>query len=337
MDDVTSRYTSGIHWDPKLKKRVRSGTEAVFSEGLVRPVAYRPFVRQYVYGDPAFAQRPAQTGSIFPQSTDRANHAICVTGIGSTKPFSALIVDTMPDLELISKGQCFPRYRFERRRTSSEGPDLFQGLDGERIDNIPEAAVRRFREHYREDGITGDDIFHYVYGVLHSPAYRERFANDLAREIPRVPLAPDFHAFAAAGHEIAALHLGYETCPEHPLTVTSTGPEPLAPHHFRFGAKTMRFANPSRSELILNEFVRLGGIPSAAHDYEVNGRTPLGWFMDRYRVTEDRESGIRNDPNDWFPNPRDILPAIRRIIHVSVETTRIVNSLPDPFEKELHT
>ena len=331
VDEVTSHYSSTIRWDRELKRRLRQAVPTSWSDDHVRQVAQRPFVKQYLYADRVFSQAPGHTGALF--NSKGQNRAICVTGVGSTRPFSALVVDTMPDLELISKGQCFPRYRFERSGAAS-GSALFANISSEQVDNIPAAAVRRFHLHYRDPDITGDDIFHYVYGVLHSPAYRKRFANDLARELPRIPLAPDFRAFSAAGRELATLHLGYETCPEFPLTATSTGPERLTIDHFRLGTRAMRFADEGRTQLILNEFVRLGGIPSAAHDYDVNGRTPLGWFMDRYRVTKDRESGIPNNPNDWFSDPREIVPAIRRIVHVSAETVRIVNSLPDPFPRQ---
>ena len=199
------------------------------------------------------------------------------------------------------------------------------------MDNISAAALAKFRDHCRDDGITADDVFDYVYGVLHAPAYRERFANDLAKELPRVPLASDFHAFATAGRELAALHLGYETCPEHALELVFSGEGEPGPDHFRLGHRAMRFSDPDRRELVVNEFLRLRGIPADAHRYEVNGRTPLAWFLDRYRITEDKSSGIVNDPNDWFDDPRDLIPAIRRIVHLSVETTRIVESLPDPF------
>ncbi len=199
------------------------------------------------------------------------------------------------------------------------------------MDNISAAALAKFRGHCRDDGITADDVFDYVYGVLHAPAYRERFANDLAKELPRVPLASDFHAFATAGRDLAALHLGYETCPEYPLELVFSGEGEPSPKHFRLGRRAMRFSGPDRRELVVNEFLRLRGIPAAAYRYEVNGRTPLGWFLDRYRITEDKSSGIVNDPNGWFADPRDLIPAIRRIVHLSVETTRIVEALPDPL------
>ena len=289
------------------------------------------------------------------------------------------MVDTMPDLEIVSKAQCFPRYRWERRiessasrasvrpsRSRSSSPTAcptstssnsasaspagsiprsrhggaFDDAEAEaglfptklqRVDNVTDAALSRFQAHYRDAAITKDAIFDYVYGVLHAPAYRERFANDLAKALPRIPLAPDFHAFAEAGARLAALHLGYETCAEYPLEVVPAQPGGLQPRHFRIGERAMRFADAERTVLVVNDHVRLAGIPAAAHDYVVNGRTPLGWFIDRYRVTRDRESGIVNDPNGWFDAPEDFLAAIRRIVYVSVETARLVDDLPPPF------
>jgi predicted helicase len=171
----------------------------------------------------------------------------------------------------------------------------------------------------------------YVYGVLHAPAYRERFANDLSKALPRIPTVPEFGAFAEAGRDLAALHLGYETCAEYPLEILATQLGELQSHHFRLAERAMRFADDDRAVLIINDHVRLAGIPPDAHAYVVNGRTPLEWFIDRYRVTRDRESGIVNDPNGWFSKPEELVSAIRRIVYVSVETARTVAGLPTPF------
>ena len=201
----------------------------------------------------------------------------------------------------------------------------------ERVDNITDTALLAFREHYADDEITKDAIFDYVYGVLHAPAYRERFANDLSKVLPRVPMAPDFGAFAEAGRDLAALHLGYETCDEYPLEIVAVQLGGLESRHFCLGERAMRFADDDRTVLIVNDNVRVAGIPPQAHGYIVNGRTPLDWLIDRYRVKRDRDSGIVNDPNGWFAKPEDLIAAIRRIVHVSVETARIVASLPGPF------
>ena len=170
-----------------------------------------------------------------------------------------------------------------------------------------------------------------MYGVLHAPAYRERFANDLAKALPRIPMAAAFGAFAEAGRALATLHLGYETCAEYPLDIVSNQRGELESRHFRLGERAMRFADEDRTVLIVNDRVRLAGIPPEAHEYVVNGRTPIAWFIDRYRVTRDRDSGIVNDPNGWFSAAEDLITAIRRIVHVSVETVRIVAALPEPF------
>ena len=206
----------------------------------------------------------------FLRSTGGDNRAISVPGVGSTKPFSALVVNLMPDLELISKGQCFPRYRY-RQPTDAQGALPGVGQELERIDNVTDTALRAFRVRYNDNSITKDGIFDYVYGVLHAPGYRERFANDLAKELPRLPLAHDFHAFARAGRELAELHLGYETCQEYPLDVTFTQLGEPRPEQFRVGERAMRYSDNDRTVLIVNDHLRLGGIPPGAHQYQVNG------------------------------------------------------------------
>lgn len=279
-----------------------------------------------------FAQHSGQMKQMFPTPEVR-NRVICVPGVGSTNPFSTLIADMMPDLAFVSACQCFPRYRYESHNKKhgellEEQPDLIC------IDNIPDTALRVFRVHYDDNRITKDVIFDYVYGVLHAPAWRERFANDLTKDLPRVPLAPDFCAFAEAGRALAEVHLGYETCQEYPLRAVIKREGEVRPEHCRMEKRAMRFAG-DRTELIVNEHLRLVGIPPKAHEYQVNGRTPLEWLIDRYRVTQDKESGIINDPNKWFDDPRDLIATIRRIVYVSVETVDIVSGLPDPFPEEM--
>ena len=283
IDDAASRYSSNIHWDAKLKGLNRRRIMTKFSLEYIREVSYRPYVKQYLYADETFAQRPGLTRDIFPEA-DTENRAICVTGVGSTKPFSALIVDTMPDLEVISKGQCFPRYRHEQ--VSEKQRELFDDTPALRqIDNITDTALKKFRVHYGTNKISKDGIFDYVYGILHAPGYRKHFANDLSKELPRIPMASDFFAFANAGRALAALHLGYETCEEYPLVIESEQPGEPRPEHYRIGERAMRYADKEeKAVLIVNDHIRVSGIPAEAHRYEINGRTPLDWFIDRYRI-----------------------------------------------------
>ena len=305
---------------------LRRGRATSYSEGRIRPVHYRPFVKQHCYVDYLLALRKYQMDSIFP-SPESSNRTICVPGIGSTKPFSALVVNTMPDLNINTAGaQCFPRYRYAQPANGEAG--LFDtDASRERTDNISDTALSAFRKHYTDDTITKDAIFDYVYGVLHAPDYRDRFGNDLAKDLPRIPKAPDFHAFAAAGQALARLHLEYETCDEYPLETEMKSDDP-PPEHFWIGMRKMRFADKKKTTLIVNDHVRLSGIPAEAHRYVVNGRPPLEWFIDRYYINTDKRSGITNDPNGWFEDPRDLIAAIRRIVHVSVGTVRIVDALP---------
>ena len=328
-DEVARRHSSNITWVSDLKKKLERKKKNEFDETYIRKVVYRPFIPTNCYADDTFAISKYQMDKIFPDSSSE-NRVICVTGIGSTKPFSALITDTMPDRHFNEACQCFPRYRYPRPTGAPDAPDALPGI-GEaphRIDNILDTALCAFCEHYSHNTITKDAIFYYVYGVLHAPSYREEFANDLSKEIPRIPFAPDFHAFAEAGKALAALHLGYETCEQYPLSLVFAHDGEPQPHHFRMTEKAMRFATPAKTTLIINEHVRLTGIPEMAHRYVVNGRTPLEWFIDRYRVKRDKESGIVNDPNGWFEDPRDLVTAIERIVHVSVESTRIIEGLP---------
>ena len=186
----------------------------------------------------------------------------------------------------------------------------------------------RSSEHYRNNTITKDTIFHYVYGVLHAPRYCEEFANNLSKELPRIPFAPDFQAFTEAGRALGELHIGYESCERYPLNLVFAHEGEPYPRHFRLTEKAMRFADNEKTTLRINEHVSLSGIPAEAHRYVVNGRTPLEWYIDRYRIKKDKESGIVNDPNGWFEDPRDLVAAIERIVHVSVGSTRIIEGLP---------
>ena len=152
--------------------------------------------------------------------------------------------------------------------------------------------------------------------------------------LPRIPYAPDFRSFAEAGAALATLHLNYETCERYPDLKIEPRKQDLfweeKPEHFRLSTRTMRFADrEEKTTLIINEHVQLSGIPPEAYGYVVNGRTPLEWFMNRYKITPpEKNNGICNDPNGWFENPRDLITAIERIIHISVQSTKIIENLP---------
>ena len=329
VDEVVRLYSTNIKWDDTLKNRLKQGKKTKFTDSYIRKVAYRPFVATNCYADYTFITRKGQMDKIFPGSLNE-NQVICATGVGSKILFSAVITDTLPDLEQISKGQCFPRWRYPQ---PVDAQQITSGNALERIDNISDTALHAFCKRYPNETITKDAIFDYVYGILHAPSYREQFANDLSKMLPHIPYAPDFRAFAEAGKALADLHLNYEACERYPdLRVESRTQDMFweeRPEHFLLGTRAMRFANKeTKDTLIINEHIELSGIPEEAHRYVVNGRTPLEWFINRYRIKQDRNSGIVNDPNGWFSDPRDLITAIERIVYVSVESARIIGSLP---------
>ena len=338
-DEVASKHSSYIKWNDDLKKKLTREVWTKFDNNYIRRAMYKPFVAMNCYTDYTFMQRKFQMDRIFPESSSE-NRVICVPGKGWKNQFSVLMTDTMTDLNFCEAGaRCFPRWQYPRPMDTSNTTSTFQGFDeaSERIDNISDTALRTFQEHYRDDTalhtISKDHIFDYIYGILHAPSYRKQFENNLKKEMPRIPFAPDFRAFAEAGAALADLHLNYETCEQYPhLKVESLTPSLLweeKPEHFLLGTRAMRFADKeTKTALIINEHVQLTGIPEEAHRYVVNGRTPLEWFIDRYKIKRDKASGIINDPNGWFKNPRDLITAIERIVHVSVESTKVIENLP---------
>ena len=184
--------------------------------------------------------------------------------------------------------------------------------------------------------LTKDDIFHYVYAVLHSPQYRERFAADLKKMLPRIPLAAttaDFRAFVDAGQTLLRLHIGYETVEPYPLEEHVTAPFDLDERELYRVEQKMRFpkthGQTDRSSLIYNHHITLHGIPEDAYRYQLGSRSALEWIIDRYYIRTDKASGITNDPNTYSPDPRYIINLIKRVVTVSIETMKTVDALPD--------
>lgn len=325
-----------VNNDPKLIKWSRGLKDdlgrlvkyELDSDSVIRSM-YRPFCKQWCYFNKNFNDMTYQLPKIFPDNKSE-NLVIGVTGVGVVKDFSVLISNNLPDLCLhgaATAGQFFPLYSYNK---PSEEGGLF-GADNSKAkkNNITNESLAKFKAEY-DSSITQDDIFYYIYGILHSPEYRERFSSDLKKMLPRIPYAQDFWAFSKAGRKLADLHLNYETIEPYPLTEESEKLS-LTPKEFYkvdkmyFGKKDKK---EDKSRIIYNRHVTLSGIPLEAYDYKVCDRSALDWIMERYAVTVDTDSGIRNDPNDWSDDPRYIFDLVKRIVRVSVETMEIVNSLP---------
>ena len=336
IEGVTNQHSSNLRWDRELKNNLGRGRKIRFSRRKVWITQYRPFTKQHCYVEYVLVNNKYQMDRIFP-TTDAANQAICVPGIGSTNPFSALMVDAMPDLHLMAFGQCFPRYRYER----SSGDDMLQGRKGElvRVDNIADSAVRLFRARCGTVRVTKDSIFYYVYGVLHAPSYRERFANDLGKELPRIPLPKDgnaFKIFVEAGRKLAKQHLGYDNVRPWAITFAKGGWRPRAGIGAKSWFRVEKTRHPKRDRSLVryNDHIEISNVPESAWDYQVNGKPAITWVMERQGVSTDTRSGIVNDANDYaietMGDPAYPLKLLARTIRVSVETVSIVNRLPEP-------
>lgn len=305
------------------KKRIKA-----FVASAVRKAVYRPFCKQYLYFSAELNEMQYQIPKLFP-SLKTKNFVICVSGISGTKQNTTFITKLIPDLNLLDAGtQCFPLYYYEKR--SAYQPTLFDGEKSQYIrkEGITNFILERCRINYGPK-VSKEDIFYYVYGLLHSPDYRRMFAADLKKMLPRLPLVErpsDFWEFSRAGRTLAELHLNYETQPPY-QDVVVTGAE-----QGKFRVEKMRFPDKQdKTTIQYNPWITISHIPQEAYDYVVNGRSAVEWIMERYQIRTDKASGITNDPNDWADEhgkPRYILDLLLSVITVSVETVKIVNELP---------
>lgn len=266
---------------------------------------------------------------------------------GGSATVSCLITDTIPCFDRIAKGQCFPLYWYERKE-SLGGLFAEESEEYIRHDAITDEALEVFRKAYprvfdahgkslarakKEGGpeLSKEDIFYYIYGILHSPEYRQRFEANLKKELPRIPLAKDFKAFSLAGRRLAQLHLDYENVEPYPLTVRGDAGNPGRVQKMKWGKRKDPETGKKVDDyttLIYNENLTFSDIPEAANEYKVNGRSPLEWMIDRYQMKTDKASGIVNDPNDYSDDPTYVSGLIPRLVTVAMDTLEIVNTLP---------
>lgn len=325
-----------ISWTSRLLEDAKRSISHSYKSWEYTEALYRPFCKQQLYAQRAFIHRPATRERFFP-TPKHENLVICVSGVGITKPFSVIMTDTLPDLELIGKSQCFPLYWYEEDKKQQE-TDLFgegSTTRWRRRDGISDWFLTEVRSRFAgAKSLTKEDIFYYVYGLLHSPEYRTRFADDLRKALPRIPIVEqveDFMSFAQLGRALAELHLNYEDYAV-PATVRVVELGVCVDEYEYYAVEKMRFATKGeRSRIIYNAHISIEGIPEEAYEYVVNGKSAIEWVMERYAITIDKKSGIKNDPNHWSreaSKPRYILDLLLSVIYLSCETQRIVATLP---------
>ena len=310
VNDFIDTDDTKIKWTRSLKSKLKTGTLAEFSGKNVRVSLYRPFAKSHLYFHRMMNECVYVFPSIFPTSdTEGKNRVICVSGSGSKKPFHALVSDIIPSLDFLEKTQCFPFYTYDEDGTN-------------RQENITDWALSEFRNHYNDNTITKWDIFHYTYGLLHHPDYREKYQANLKRDLPHIPFTEDFWSFANAGAALADLHVNYESCPK----FDELEERETAGMQVDWQVEKMKLSK-DKTQLKYNDFLTLDGIPAEVYDYRLGTRSALEWVVDQYRVKVDRRSGIKNDPNREV-EPRYIVDLIGRVVHVSLKTVEIVKNLP---------
>ena len=341
-----------ISWTDSLKNNLSKGLIHTIETGTYTQSLYRPFTKEWLFYDRHFNQRRYQMPQIFPTSKTK-NWVICVSGVGARSGFATLISNTLPNLHTLDTGQCFPLYLYDEinkgETKQGETPSLFTekeksqqtgDIEGyKRRDAITDEGLAHFTNAYPTETISKEDLFYYIYGLLHSEDYRTRYADNLTKELPRIPAvkkAEDFWHFSKAGRALADLHLNYETAKPYPVNYKEGKIHVDTLEGKDFYVEKMRFGKngsvTDKSTVIYNPKITMTGIPLEAYDYIVNGKPALEWVIERQSVTTHKDSGIVNDANDWaietMNNPRYPLELFQRVITVSLETMKIVNALP---------
>jgi predicted helicase len=339
---------TSFKWCQKTLADLSSGKKYTFEESKLRLAHYRPFTRQWLYMDGRLNWSKYLTDRYFPKP-DSENRVISLSAPGFRGEFSVLMTDLTPSIHFGDMGgaQCFPLIVYDAPGLEAGTLDL--KAVGKRS-GISVQGLGLFQAAYPGSEITEDDLFYYIYAVLHTPAYRESYADNLSKELPRIPVVKgveSFRAFAEAGRRLADLHVGYEGVDPYPVSIAQ-GDLRLAniddPESF-YRVEQMRFAGKrpklDKTTVVYNANITMTGIPLEAYEYVVSGKPALEWVMERQCVRTDKASGIVNDANRYavetVGDPAYPLLLFQRVITVSLETMKIVRSLPSLDIKALDT
>lgn len=315
LKSLLNRQDNYIKWTRKLEQLVARNQEITFNSNNIKLSLYRPFIKKWLYYQNEVIESPGQWQKKFGQE----NIVIVTTGRGTSRDFSVIVTNLLPDIQLQMNGQGFMRFDNEVDETS-----LFQNND-----NMNQAFADKL-------GLNLDDTFAYVYGLLNSKEYQEKYANDLKKDLARIPIVKNKERYVGVGQKLMDLHLNYEEVPVY------DGVEITTPENPSYKVTKMRFAKKrdekgksvnDLSTIIFNSDITISNIPEKAYEYVVNGRSAIEWIMDQYQVKTDKKSGITDDPNDYSEDEKYIFNLLLRIINVSVQTVDLVNSLPK-FEVE---
>lgn len=304
-----------IKWDRETVRGLRTAKAAAYRSDRVATAAYRPFGRRQLYLDRQFLSVMFNNDSVFPPKAE--NQAIAFLGIATKNPLASLAVSETPDRCFLKNGnggtQLVSRYRYSK--------------EGRRLDNITDWALKQFTERYgKAAAITKDDIFAYVYAVLHDPVYRETYALNLKREFPRIPLYPDFRKWRDWGQHLLDLHIGYETVAPHPLTRVDT-PDPKRAEGTTPAVKLK--SDPDTGIVVLDADTQLSGIPTEAWRYRLGNRSAIDWVLDQHKEKTPKDPTIREKFNTYrFADYKEtVVDLLARVVTVSLETVAITDAM----------
>jgi len=315
LKSLLNRQDNYIKWTRKLEQLVARNQEITFNSNNIKLSLYRPFIKKWLYYQNEVIESPGQWQKKFGQE----NIVIVTTGRGTSRDFSVIVTNLLPDIQLQMNGQGFMRYDNEVDKIS-----LFENND-----NMNQEFADKL-------GLNLDDTFAYVYGLLNSKEYQEKYANDLKKDLARIPIVKNKEKYVEVGQELMDLHLNYEEVPVYDGVEITIAEKPS------YKVTKMRFAKKrdekgksvnDLSTIIFNSDITISNIPEKAYEYVVNGRSAIEWIIDQYQVKTDKKSGITDDPNDYSEDEKYIFNLLLRIINVSVQTVDLINSLPK-FEVE---
>jgi predicted helicase len=340
VNSFIDRDLSKVSWNRNLINDFKKGISHSFDENSIRISMYRPYIKSWCYFNKQLNAMLYKLNSIFP--TDKTNFVITISGKGSKNGLSVLISNKLLDLNFQEAGaQCFPLWIYEDKPVSEDRQsNLFNNTnsrsDSKVKDGITDSALKHFHEAYPKESITKEDIFYYIYGLLHSEEYRNRYADNLSKQLPRIPRVKktkDFWDFSKAGRILANLHISYESVEPYPVTFHGLNPDKQKLTQEQLRVTKMKFGkDKDKSTIIYNSNITIKNIPLETYDYVVNGKPAIEWVMERQSVKTDKASGIVNDANlyaiETVVDPAYPLRLIQRVITVSLETMKIVRGLP---------
>lgn len=329
------RDTKKISWNRTLEQKLAKNTHLEFAQSCVYQSLYRPFISSGLYFDPSLVAMKYQMDKIFPSNAS-GNLVICFNQGWNGEGQLALMANRMIDLHFNGDSQCFPRWLPKSDKSAQETLDL--GYEDDRESGFSKDALPHFQMAYPGHAITEDDLFYYIYGILHSEDYRTRYANNLMKELPRIPRVAtyeQFRAFADAGRKLADLHVNYEHVAPYAgvKLVKKEGNADYRVTQMKWGKIPGKKGNAAKDKtrLVYNDWLTIENIPLEAQGYVVNKKSALDWVVERACVSTDAKSGIVNDFNDYaaeIGNPRYPLDLFLKVITVSLETVKIVKGLP---------